>query len=110
VAVEDECCEQTTALVAASERGDVAEVESLVAAGAELNAANRAGKTALVAACAAGHVDVARALVAGGADVNAAGSRQHAQTALEVTRNRGYAELEAFLLEQGAGVEGVMYL
>ena len=110
VAVEDECCEQTTALVAASERGDVAEVESLVAAGAELNAANSAGKTALVAACTAGHVDVARALVAGGADVNAAGSRQHAQTALEVTRKRGNAELEAFLLEQGAGVEGIMYL
>jgi DnaJ-domain-containing protein 1 len=48
----------------AAEEGLVDVVKALLAAGAEVNAFNRSGRTALMAACEAGHVDVVAALLA----------------------------------------------
>ena len=58
-------------LIAASERGDVAEVKALLAQGASIAARDERGRTALLAATHANQVEAARVLIAAGADVNA---------------------------------------
>ena len=59
------------ALIAAAGKGDLATVERLIAAGANVKARDTHGRTALLAATHANQVAVARALIAAGADVNA---------------------------------------
>jgi ankyrin repeat protein len=59
------------ALIAASDKGDLAAVERLVSEGANVKAKDRRGRTALLAATHGNHVAVARALIAAGSDVNA---------------------------------------
>ncbi len=49
--------------------GDVAEVKSLIEAGADVNAQNKEGVTALMTASATGHTDIAKLLIEEGADV-----------------------------------------
>ena len=58
-------------LIAAAEKGDLKEVERLIAAKADIHARDGRGRTALLAATHGNHVEVARALIAAGADVNA---------------------------------------
>lgn len=58
-------------LIAAAGKGDVKEVERLIAAKADVHARDGRGRTALLAATHGNHVDVARVLIAAGADVNA---------------------------------------
>jgi len=58
-------------LVAAAERGDLAEVRRLLDAGAAVNARDGRGRNAVLAATQGGHEAVARALIERGADVNA---------------------------------------
>jgi ankyrin repeat protein len=60
-----------TALIEAAGRGDAAELRSLVATGADLEARDGCGRTALLAATHANEVAAARLLVEAGADVNA---------------------------------------
>ena len=61
-----------TPLMSAARSGDVDSVERLLAAGAEVNAAERErGQTALMWAAAQGHADVVRVLAAAGADLHA---------------------------------------
>jgi ankyrin repeat protein len=59
------------ALIAASDKGDLATVERLIAEGAGVKAKDGRGRTALLAATHGNHVAVARALIAAGSDVNA---------------------------------------
>lgn len=59
------------ALIQAAERGDVAALDRLIAAGAALEARDGRGRTALLAATHANQVEAARRLMAAGADVNA---------------------------------------
>lgn len=59
------------AFVTAAVRGDVARLEALLAAGADVNAANAAGVTALHAAKIRGYEKAAAFLVSKGADANA---------------------------------------
>jgi ankyrin repeat protein len=58
-------------LIAAAKRGDAAEVKSLIAKGANVNARTNYGATALHFAADRGHLEVIKALVEAGADVNA---------------------------------------
>src|SRR5438874_4853463 len=58
------------ALFAAAKKGDVAETERLLAAGADVNAHTDYGVTALFYAAEKGHLEVVRALVAHQADLN----------------------------------------
>jgi ankyrin repeat protein len=55
----------------ASENGDTAAVQSLLAQGADVNAKEIGGGTALTNAAFLGHTDIVQALLAQGADVNA---------------------------------------
>lgn len=59
------------ALIAASDKGDLAVVERLIGEGASVKAKDSRGRTALLAATHGNHVAVARALIAAGSDVNA---------------------------------------
>jgi ankyrin repeat protein len=63
-------------LIAAAERGDLAEVERLLAAGAGVAARDGRGRTALLAATHGDHPAVAARLIAAGADVNARDAMQ----------------------------------
>jgi uncharacterized protein len=60
-----------TGLHAAAARGDTAEIERLLARGADPNARDDHGRTPLHVAAFGSHYDAARALVRGGADPNA---------------------------------------
>lgn len=60
-----------TGLFAAAARGDAGRIESLVAAGAAVDARDGRGRTPLHVAAFAGHHDAMRALVAAGADPDA---------------------------------------
>lgn len=58
-------------LAEAAARGDAAQVEALLAAGAPVDGRDAARRTPLLVATRGNHVEVARLLVAAGADVNA---------------------------------------
>lgn len=58
-------------LIAAAERGDLAEVRALLDHGAHIEARDQLGRTALLAATHGNRIAVARLLIAKGADVNA---------------------------------------
>jgi ankyrin repeat protein len=64
------------ALLQAVARGDLAEVERLLRAGAPVDPRDAQGRTPLLLATHGNHVAVARALIAAGADVNAKDSIQ----------------------------------
>jgi ankyrin repeat protein len=55
----------------AAQKGDLAQVKSLIAAGVDVNAKEKYGNTAPMAASQSGHVEVVRALLAAKADMNA---------------------------------------
>ena len=59
------------ALIAATEAGDAARVQALLARGASVKARDARGRTALLAATHTNRVEAARLLIAAGADVNA---------------------------------------
>jgi ankyrin repeat protein len=96
--------EEDRALIEAARRGDTAEVERLLDAGASVTAADGTGATALIASAYGNHVDVARALLEAGADVNVKdGSEQsaHLIATSEVGDDTSLLELT---LDHGADV------
>ncbi len=58
-------------LIAAADKGDMALIERLLAAGAKVDAKDEAGRTALMAATQKNDLPLARRLIAAGSDVNA---------------------------------------
>jgi ankyrin repeat protein len=97
--------EQTMKLIDAAARGDLATVEQLLAAGADVYAQDERGRTALIAAAYGNHVAVARALVAAGADVNVKDKTQ--QSAYLIPTADGYLELLRLTLQSGADVHSL---
>jgi outer membrane protein assembly factor BamB len=86
----------------AARRGDLAQVQVLLAAGAAVDApAPRHGHTALIFAAQEGHAEVARFLIEQGADVNARESF-FGTTPLRAALYGGHLELARFLLARGA--------
>jgi ankyrin repeat protein len=55
-----------TALMRASQRGDGAEVNALIQAGADVNARDNSGMTPLLKATNGGHIEILRALIRAG--------------------------------------------
>lgn len=88
------------ALLGAAGAGDAARVESLLAAGADVNATSESGETALIRAASKGRLDVVRVLLAAGADANA--EREDGFTALGVAVFVGHPEIVRALLAAGA--------
>ncbi len=85
----------------AASAGDVAKVRGLLAAGVDVNAANRYGATALAYACDKGHVEVVKALLDKGANPNTKDSF-YKQTPLAWAVSNGHAEIVRTLLDKGA--------
>ena len=89
-------------LIAAAEQGDVAAVERLLAAGADVEATDMMGRTPLIAAAYENHLEVARLLIAAGADVNVQDRTR--QSAYLIATSDGYLELLQMTLAAGADV------
>ena len=92
----------TTALHWAVYNGNVALVERLIAAGADVSVANEFGSTPLAEAATVGNAAVIEALLAAGAAVDAPGA--DGQTALMVVARSGNTAAAEALLEHGADV------
>lgn len=85
----------------AAERGDLAEVRSLLRSGADVNAAQTDGMTALHWAAANGDAEIARTLLYAGATVRST-TRLGGYTPLHLAARSGDAGTAGILLEAGA--------
>ena len=87
----------------AAEKGDLAELRRLLAAGPKNNATDCFFRTPLHAACSNGHLEVVRLLLSGGADIDA---REHmGSTPLHDACIRGHLEVVLELLSRGAKID-----
>ncbi len=86
-------------------RGELAEVERLIRAGANVNLANNYGATAMALAAAAGNAGAIRLLLKAGADRESA--NPEGQTALMAVARTGNVEAAQLLLKAGANVNAV---
>ncbi len=100
---------QSNGLLTAAGRGDLAAVNTLLSAGADVNEATNTVQgptTALMEASAKGHVDIVRALIAANADLNA--TRGHkakdGDTALGLATMNGHRDVVEALLAAKADV------
>ncbi|MFA5135565.1 MAG: ankyrin repeat domain-containing protein [Patescibacteria group bacterium] len=88
--------EQDKNLIAAAHWDDLAGVKEALAAGADVNAKDKCGKTALIEASSRwGHTEIVKALLAAGADVNA--KDECGDTALIWASYLGYTETARLL-------------
>ncbi|KAK2750751.1 hypothetical protein CKAH01_17921 [Colletotrichum kahawae] len=95
-------------LQAAVENGNLALVDLLIHAGANVNtpAADTYGATALQFAAIAGRLGTAKALIGLGADLNAPGAKKGGRTALEGAAEHGRIDMIQYLLIEGAQTTG----
>jgi hypothetical protein len=93
-----------TALLAASQKGQIEVVRALLAAKATVDARMADGTTALMAASQEGHSDVVQALLAANADVNVKAANGF--TALMAATNQGYLEVMRLLIESQPPADG----
>lgn len=93
--------EGKTALMFASEKGDVPTVKALIEMGADVNKSNYNGKTALMCASDRGKTEVVRVLLEGGALVHVV-DRKGGHNALDYASYRGHVETVKVLLHWGA--------
>jgi ankyrin repeat protein len=97
-------------LIHAAERGDLAELEALLAAGADMEARDEQnGNTAFLWACDAGQLECAQALAAAGCDAAATnfGGGMGTTTALMFAASKGQTAVVAWLLGEG-GAAGML--
>jgi len=88
----------TTALIGAAGNGHLGIVETLLAAGAEINAVDHDVGTALYWAAFNGKVDVMKFLIGRGAKLNCSGAA--AKYLLKVMQDRSYKEAETLVRKQ----------
>jgi Ankyrin repeats (3 copies)/Domain of unknown function (DUF3471) len=85
----------------AASAGDLAKVQELLAAGVDVNAANKYGATALAYASDKGHTEVVKLLLEKGANPNSKDTFYNS-TPLNWAVQKGHAEIVRALLEKGA--------
>lgn len=91
-----------TPLHTAALRGDLAEIERLIAAGADPSVGDNNGFTPLHLAAQEGQTDAARALLNGGAEVDKRNGFGNTALFVAVFNSRGRGDLIALLREHGA--------
>src|SRR5580698_5198173 len=92
--------ELTDDLLAATRKGDLAQVKALLDKGANVNSKSPYGSTALFFACDRGHVAVVKLLIDRGADVNVEDTFYHAN-ALSWAAQKNHLEIVRLLLDHG---------
>ena len=92
--------DDTDNFLAAARSGDVAQVQSLLAGGSDVNARDDSGNTALHYTAAFGYTEMAQILVDAGADVDAPG--RIANTPLHLASQEGHSDIAAILIDRGA--------
>lgn len=100
---------QDLQLIEAAEAGDLATLEALIKAGADVNARDYIGETALMHAALNGNVAIVKALIDAGADVNAATSEwtdlaTRRWTALMLAAEYSHPDVVEALIQGGADV------
>jgi len=85
----------------AARKGELENVKSLIAKGAEVNAASEFGATALLFAADGGHTDVVKLLLVSGADVNQKDTT-YGSSPIDWAAGKGYAPIVEMLLAHGA--------
>lgn len=93
-----------TDLVDAAKSGDMAAVQSALAAGADVNATNERGATPLMMAAAYGHAEIAKKLIAAGADLEKRHVGTLDATALMFAASSPDPAMVQLLLASGADV------
>jgi hypothetical protein len=91
------------AFLAAAYSGDVAQVQSLLADGADVNTSDAADNTALHYAAAFGYTELTETLVTAGADVDARGRIDN--TPLHLAAQEGHTDVASLLIDSGADVD-----
>lgn len=94
---------QSGELLVAAREGDLAQVRSLIAQGAAVNAQDRTGTTPLIAASANGHLEIVQALLAAKADANLKDAS--GRTALMAAAANRQARIAAALIATKADVQ-----
>ena len=94
--------EQSSSLIDAAKKDNLAMVKALIAAGDDVNAKGDKGITALIEASNKGHLDVVQALIAAGADVNA--KWHDGWTALKEASFNGHLDVVRVLIAAMADV------
>lgn len=95
----------TDDLLAATRKGDVAQVKALLDKGASVNSKSPYGQTPLFFACDRGNLEIVKLLVERGADVNVEDTFYHAN-ALSWAARKDRAEIVKILLDRGAKSPG----
>ena len=90
-------------LFQAARKGEEAEIPALIAHGAEVNAADRYGRTALMEAAEAGHDGVVEMLLQAGA--NSKGQDRYGDSALLLAVREGHINCIKSLLAAGANID-----
>ena len=101
--INDQAPDGSTPLMWAVYEDDVAEVERLLAAGADLSIANAYGVTPMSLAAEVANSEILELLLAAGSDVESPNAE--GQTALMLVARTGKLEAASLLLDQGADVD-----
>src|SRR3984957_3870338 len=95
----------TDDLLAATRKGDLAQVKALLDKGASVNSKSSYGQTPLFFACDRGYLEIVKLLVDRGADVNVEDTFYHA-SALSWAAQKNRTEIVKLLLDHGAKSPG----
>lgn len=95
--------QQQTALIVATEHGNLPIVQQLLNAGANVNARSKNGATALMVAAEQGHTQIAQALLEAGANINL--QSEVGNTALFIAARNGNLNLTRSLIDAGADLD-----
>lgn len=92
-----------TALIVASEKGNIEIVRELINAGANVNGANSVGWTALMGASFEGNAEVVKELINSGANINAFGIKYKNTALMQAIRGKN-PEIVKILVDSGADI------